>query len=110
MGTGGGVSLRFGQKEHCISTVALGICRGDSSEDTCMESPLSSMSRKRSVWVRKDPSSVSVSTCKREMAFPFSLSCWGPMDNQPLCFAEMAGIHGRAFAALASNLFMWNRK
>ena len=50
----------------------------------------------------------SVPSCKREVAFPFS--CWGAMDNQSLCFTEMTGIHGRAFAAPASNLFMWNRK
>ena len=62
--------------------------------------------------MRKDPSGVSgsLSSCKREVTFPFSLSCWGPMDNQSLCFTEMTSIHGRAFAAPVSNLFMWNRK
>lgn len=51
----------------------------------------------------------SLSTRRQEVAFPFSFSCRGPMDNQPLCRAEMTSIHGR-FAAPASNLFMWKRK
>ena len=44
VGNRGGMNLCFGQKEHWISTVAQGLCRGAHSEDACVESPLSSRS------------------------------------------------------------------
>lgn len=97
---------------HCGSNNLQGYSRGAWWDHT--HPPVLPWVWEAYIWeVRKGPLMLEarrVSTRKREVAFPFSLSCWGPMDNQPLRPSEMTSIHGKAVAAPASNLFMWHGK